>query len=177
LISNAPEIEVLANTVEDNGGVYFVPAFSGLFAPHWRSDARGVIAGLTRFANKGHIARAVLEASAYQTRDIVKAMNKDSGVELRKLKVDGGMVGNELLMQFQSDILGVPVVRPEVSETTALGAAYAAGLAVGYWSGLDELRENWAEDKSWQPCLAQEIRERYCREWEKAVGKTFNWVE
>jgi glycerol kinase len=177
LISNAPEIEALANTVEDNGGVYFVPAFSGLFAPYWRSDARGVIAGLTRFVNKGHIARAVLEASAYQTLDIVEAMNKDSGVELSKLKVDGGMVGNELLMQFQSDILGVPVVRPNVSETTALGAAYAAGLAVGFWSDLDELRENWTEDKSWQPSMAMEIRKRYCREWKKAVEKTFNWVE
>ena len=136
LISSAPEIEELAETVEDNGGAYFVPAFSGLFAPYWRSDARGVIVGLTRFVNKGHLARAVLEASAYQTRDIVEAMNKDSGVELTKLKVDGGMVGNEMLMQFQSDILDVPVIRPKVSETTALGAAYAAGLAVGFWSGL-----------------------------------------
>ncbi|MCP5037337.1 MAG: glycerol kinase, partial [Rhodobacteraceae bacterium] len=144
LISEAPEIETLAATVEDNGGTYFVPAFSGLFAPFWRSDARGVIVGLTRYVNKGHIARAVLEASAYQTRDIVEAMNKDSGVELTRLKVDGGMVGNELLMQFQSDILGVPVIRPKVSETTALGAAYAAGMAVEFWSGRKELRKNWA---------------------------------
>ena len=177
LISSAPEIEDLAKTVEDNGGAYFVPAFSGLFAPYWRSDARGVIAGLTRFVNKGHIARAVLEASAYQTRDIVEAMNKDSGVELTKLKVDGGMVGNELLMQFQSDILNVPVIRPKVSETTALGAAYAAGLAVGFWQGLDELRRNWEEDKTWQPAVNSEIRENYYREWKKAVDRTFNWLD
>jgi glycerol kinase len=177
LISSAPEIEDLAKTVEDNGGAYFVPAFSGLFAPYWRSDARGVIAGLTRFVNKGHIARAVLEASAYQTRDIVEAMNKDSGVELSKLKVDGGMVVNELLMQFQSDILNVPVIRPKVSETTALGAAYAAGLAVGFWQGLDELRRNWEEDKTWQPAVNSEIRENYYREWKKAVDRTFNWLD
>ena len=177
LISSAPEIETLAKTVEDNGGAYFVPAFSGLFAPYWRSDARGVIVGLTRFVNKGHIARAVLEATAYQTRDIVEAMNKDSGVELTKLKVDGGMVGNELLMQFQSDILTVPVVRPRVSETTALGAAYVAGLAVGFWVGLDELRRNWEEDKTWQPTVDSEVREKYYREWKKAVDRTFNWVE
>jgi glycerol kinase len=177
LISSAPEIETLAKTVEDNGGAYFVPAFSGLFAPYWRSDARGVIVGLTRFVNKGHIARAVLEATAYQTRDIVEAMNKDSGVELTKLKVDGGMVGNELLMQFQSDILTVPVVRPRVSETTALGAAYVAGLAVGFWVGLDELRRNWEEDKTWQPTADSEVIEKYYREWKKAVDRTFNWVE
>ena len=177
LISSAPEIETLAKTVEDNGGAYFVPAFSGLFAPYWRSDARGVIVGLTRFVNKGHIARAVLEATAYQTRDIVEAMNKDSGVELTKLKVDGGMVGNELLMQFQSDILTVPVVRPRVSETTALGAAYVAGLAVGFWVGLDELRRNWKEDKTWQPTGDSEVIEKYYREWKKAVDRTFNWVE
>jgi glycerol kinase len=177
LISSAPEIETLAKTVEDNGGAYFVPAFSGLFAPYWRSDARGVIVGLTRFVNKGHIARAVLEATAYQTRDIVEAMNKDSGVELTKLKVDGGMVGNELLMQFQSDILTVPVVRPRVSETTALGAAYVAGLAVGFWVGLDELRRNWEEDKTWQPTGDSEVIEKYYREWKKAVDRTFNWVE
>jgi glycerol kinase len=177
LISSAPEIETLAKTVEDNGGAYFVPAFSGLFAPYWRSDARGVIVGLTRYVNKGHIARAVLEATAYQTRDIVEAMNKDSGVELTKLKVDGGMVGNELLMQFQSDILTVPVVRPRVSETTALGAAYVAGLAVGFWQGLDELRRNWEEDKTWQPAVDSEVREKYYREWKKAVDRTFNWVE
>ena len=177
LISSAPEIETLAKTVEDNGGAYFVPAFSGLFAPYWRSDARGVIVGLTRFVNKGHIARAVLEATAYQTRDIVEAINKDSGVELTKLKVDGGMVGNELLMQFQSDILTVPVVRPRVSETTALGAAYVAGLAVGFWVGLDELRRNWKEDKTWQPTGDSEVIEKYYREWKKAVDRTFNWVE
>ena len=177
LISDAPEIEKLAATAEDNGGAYFVPAFSGLFAPYWRSDARGVIVGLTRYVNKGHIARAVLEASAYQTRDIVEAMNKDSGVELSRLKVDGGMVGNELLMQFQSDILGVPVIRPKVSETTALGAAYAAGLAVGFWSGAEELRKNWAEDKTFHPAMESAIRETYCRQWKKAVERTFNWVD
>ena len=177
LITSASEIENLAKTVEDNGGVYFVPAFSGLFAPYWRSDARGVITGLTRFVNKGHIARAVLEASAYQTLDIVEAMNKDSGIELTKLKVDGGMVGNELLMQFQSDILNVPVVRPRVSETTALGAAYSAGLAVGFWEGLDDLRRNWEEDKTWHPTVASEIMEKHYREWKKAVDRTFNWVE
>jgi len=177
LISSAPEIETLAQTVEDNGGAYFVPAFSGLFAPYWRSDARGAIVGLTRYVNKGHLARAVLEASAYQTCDIVNAMNKDSGVQLSRLKVDGGMVTNEVLMQFQSDILDVPVIRPKVSETTALGAAYAAGLAVGFWSGLDELRQNWAEDKTWHPAMAPAVREKYYREWKKAVDRTFNWVD
>ena len=177
LISRAPEIETLAQTVADNGGAYFVPAFSGLFAPYWRSDARGVIVGLTRYVNKGHIARAVLEASAYQTRDIVDAMNKDSGVALSRLKVDGGMVANEVLMQFQSDMLNVPVIRPQVAETTALGAAYAAGLAVGFWSGLDELRQNWAEDKTWHPSMASAVREKYYREWKKAVDRTFDWVE
>ncbi|MFC1879960.1 glycerol kinase GlpK [Thermodesulfobacteriota bacterium] len=177
MISSAPEIEALAQTVEDNGGAYFVPAFSGLFAPYWRSDARGAIVGLTRYVNKGHLARAVLEASAYQTRDIVDAMNKDSGVELSRLKVDGGMVANEVLMQFQSDMLNVPVIRPQVSETTALGAAYAAGLAVGFWSGLDELRQNWAEDKTWHPAMAPAVREKYYREWKKAVDRTFNWMD
>jgi glycerol kinase len=177
LISSAPEIEELAKTAEDNGGAYFVPAFSGLFAPYWRSDARGVIVGLTRFVNKGHIARAVLEASAYQTRDIVKAMNKDSGVALKKLKVDGGMVGNELLMQFQSDILDVPVIRPKVSETTALGAAYAAGMAVGFWSGVEDLRQNWAEDKTFHPAMESTVRESYYRQWKKAVDRTFDWVD
>jgi len=176
MISNAPEIEKLASTVKDNGGTYFVPAFSGLFAPYWRSDARGVIVGLTRYVKKGHLARAVLEATAYQTRDIVEAMNKDSGVELSKLKVDGGMVTNELLMQFQSDILNVPVVRPKVSETTALGAAYAAGLAVGFWSGLDELRKNWVKDKTWQPAMGLPLRNKYYGQWQKAVERTFNWV-
>ena len=177
LISSAPEIETLAQTVEDNGGAYFVPAFSGLFAPYWRSDARGVIVGLTRYVNRGHIARAVLEASAYQTCDIVNAMNKDSGVQLSRLKVDGGMVANEVLMQFQSDMLNVPVIRPKVAETTALGAAYAAGLAVGFWSGLDELRQNWAEDKTWHPAMKTAVREKYYQEWKKAVDRTFNWLD
>ena len=149
LIGSAPEIEALARTVDDNGGAYIVPAFSGLFAPYWRADARGAIVGLTRFVNKGHLARAALEAAAYQTRDIVEAMNRDSGVALHKLKVDGGMVANDLLMQIQADILDVPVIRPQVTETTALGAAYAAGLAVGFWSGTDELRRNWKEDRTW----------------------------
>jgi len=177
LISAAEEIENLAMTVEDNGGAYFVPAFSGLFAPYWRSDARGVIVGLTRFVNKGHIARAVLESTAYQTRDIVEAMNKDSGVQLSALKVDGGMVANELLMQFQSDILNVPVIRPSVSETTALGAAYAAGLAVGFWIDLEELRQNWAVDRTWHPAMSLKVRKKHCLEWKKAVDRTFNWME
>jgi glycerol kinase len=177
LISSASEVEALARTVTDNGGVYFVPAFSGLFAPYWRSDARGVIAGLTRFAAKGHIARAVLEASAYQTRDIVEAMNKDSGVALSGLKVDGGMVGNELLMQFQSDILGVPVIRPRVTETTALGAAYAAGLGVGYWESLADLRKNWSEDKIWSPGVDDGLRAERYRGWQKAVERSFEWVD
>jgi len=177
LISNAPEVEDLAKTVDDSGGVYFVPAFSGLFAPYWRADARGAIVGLTRFINKGHIARAVLEANAYQTLDIVAAMNKDSGAELKTLKVDGGMVANELLMQFQSDILNVPVIRPSVTETTALGAAYAAGVAIGFWSDLEELRKNWAVDKTWEPQMSTKNRENGIRCWKKAVEKTFNWVE
>jgi glycerol kinase len=177
LIAAASEIEDLALGVEDNGGVYFVPAFSGLFAPYWRADARGVVVGLTRYANKGHLARAVLEANAYQTRDIVDAMDKDSGVKLRKLKVDGGMVSNNLLMQFQSDTLNVPVIRPKVTETTALGAAYAAGLAVGYWSDLEDLRKNWAEDKTWHPAMSPEARENGYQGWKKAVERTFNWVE
>ncbi len=176
LIDEAPEIEALARTVEDNGGAYIVPAFSGLFAPYWRSDARGAIVGLTRFVNKGHLARAVLEATAFQTRDIVDAMNKDSGVALSRLKVDGGMVGNDLLMQFQSDILGVPVIRPTITETTALGAAYAAGMAVGYWSGREELKRNWSEDRTWAPDMAVYSREAACREWHKAVERTFDWV-
>lgn len=176
LISEASQVETLAKTVDDNGGAYFVPAFSGLFAPYWRSDARGIIAGLTRYVHKGHIARAVLEAVAYQTLDIVGAMNRDSGVELSKLKVDGGMVVNELLMQFQSDILNVPVIRPRVSETTALGAAYAAGLAVGFWSDTEELRQNWATDKTWTPCMGSEQREKQYRGWKKAVERTFDWI-
>ncbi|SFR05197.1 glycerol kinase [Lentzea waywayandensis] len=177
IIGSAAEIETLAKTVEDNGGAYFVPAFSGLFAPYWRADARGAVVGLTRFVNKGHLARAVLEATAFQTREVLDAMNADSGVPLTELKVDGGMVANELLMQFQADVLDVPVVRPVVAETTALGAAYAAGLAVGYWSGLDELRANWAEDKRWTPALDSDEREREYRNWKKAVTKSFDWVD
>jgi glycerol kinase len=176
LIDQAPDIEALAQSVEDNGGAYIVPAFSGLFAPYWRSDARGAIVGLTRFVNKGHLARAVLEANAFQTRDIVEAMNKDSGVTLTSLKVDGGMVGNNLLMQFQSDILDVPVIRPAITETTALGAAYAAGLAVDYWSGRDELRRNWSMDRTWEPRMGAEQREKAYRGWQKAVTRTFDWV-
>lgn len=177
IISSAPEIEKLAATVEDNGGAYFVPAFSGLFAPYWRADARGALVGLTRYVNKGHIARAALEATAYQTREVLDAVNADSGVPLTELKVDGGMIANDLLMQFQADILGVPVVRPVVAETTALGAAYAAGLAVGVWSGLDDLRGNWQEDRRWEPKLDEEERERLLRNWKKAVTKTFDWVD
>jgi glycerol kinase len=177
LISSSPEVEDLAKTVEDNGGVYFVPAFSGLFAPYWRGDARGVIAGLTRYVNKGHIARAVLEATAWQTKEVVDAMNADSGVELTSLKVDGGMVHNETLMQFQADVLDVPVIRPTVAETTSLGAAYAAGLAVGFWAEQEDLRENWVEDKRWTPSMDPEQRERDYPLWKKAVTRTFDWVE
>ncbi|MEY2848882.1 MAG: glycerol kinase [Actinomycetota bacterium] len=177
LIDSAPEIEALAKTVDDNGGVYFVPAFSGLFAPYWRPDARGALVGLTRFVNKGHIARAALEATAFQTREVLDAVNADSGVDLTELKVDGGMVANNELMQFQADILNVPVVRPVVAETTALGAAYAAGLAVGFWSDLDELRANWQEDARWTPNLDSDERERLLRNWKKAVTKTFDWVD
>lgn len=177
MIGSAPEVEQVASEVEDNGGAYFVPAFSGLFAPHWRADARGVIAGLTRFVNRGHLARAVLESTAYQTREVAEAMNADSGVDLKALKVDGGMVNNELLMQFQSDILGVSVIRPTVNETTALGAAYAAGLAVGFWSGEKDIRANWAEDKVWEPKMTEQAREQQYHEWQKAVTKTFGWVE
>jgi glycerol kinase len=176
LIGTAPEIEELASSVEDNGGAYFVPAFSGLFAPHWRSDARGAIVGLTRFVNRGHLARAVLEATAFQTREVIEAMNADSGVPLRSLKVDGGMVQNELLMQFQADVLGVPVIRPVVSETTALGAAYAAGLAVGFWGGEEDIRSNWAKDKQWDPLMPEDKREYEYHQWQKAVTKTFDWV-
>ena len=177
LIETSAEVEELARTVEDNGGCYFVPAFSGLFAPYWKGNARGVVAGLTRYVNKGHIARATLEATAWQSRDVVEAMNADSGVEATSLKVDGGMVQNELLMQFQADVLGVPVIRPTVAETTSLGAAYAAGLAVGFWSELEELRENWAKDKQWDPQLDEETRERAYGWWKKAVTRTFDWVE
>ena len=177
LIKTSNEIEELAATVEDNGGVYFVPAFSGLFAPYWKSEARGVIAGLTRYVNKGHIARAVLEATAWQTREVLDAMNADSGVDLTALKVDGGMVYDELLMQFQSDVLGVPVIRPKVAETTALGAAYAAGLAVGFWNAVEDLRANWVKDKEWQPKMDEAEREKEYRFWKKAVTRTFDWVE
>ncbi len=177
MIENSKDIEPLARTVEDNGGIYFVPAFSGLFAPYWRSDARGVIVGLTRYINRGHIARAALEATAFQTREVLDAMNKDSGVPLTALKVDGGMVYNELLMQFQADILGVPVIRPKVAETTSLGAAYAAGLAVGFWSNFDELRANWGKDAEWHPKMAAEEREKLYAGWKKAVERTFGWVE
>ncbi|HZZ48514.1 MAG TPA: glycerol kinase GlpK [Pseudonocardia sp.] len=176
IISNASEIEGLARSVDDNGGAYFVPAFSGLFAPHWRSDARGAIVGLTRYVNKGHLARAVLEATAFQTREVLDAMNADSGVDLTELKVDGGMVVNELLMQFQADVLGVPVIRPVVNETTALGAAYAAGLAVGFWSDTGEITKNWAKDKQWEPSMAEDERERLYKQWNKAVTRTFDWV-
>ena len=177
MISSAPEIEELAKTVEDNGGCYFVPAFSGLFAPYWKSSARGVIAGLTRYVNAGHIARAVLEATAWQTKEVVDAMNADSGVALKELKVDGGMVGNELLMQFQADTLGVPVIRPKVAETTALGAAYAAGLAVGFWKEVDDLRTNWLEDKRWNAAMDSAEVEKEYGYWKKAVTRTFDWVE
>ncbi|HEY8236165.1 MAG TPA: FGGY-family carbohydrate kinase, partial [Gaiellaceae bacterium] len=177
LISSAPEIEDLAKTVDDNGGVYFVPAFSGLFAPYWRGDARGVIAGLTRYVNKGHIARATLEATAWQSKEVVEAMNTDSGVDLTSLKVDGGMVQNELLMQFQADVLDVPVIRPTVAETTSLGAAYAAGLAVGFWSEVEDLRANWGKDKEWQPQMDPAERDKEYALWKKAVTRTFDWVD
>ncbi len=170
-------IEDYARSVPDSGGIYFVPAFSGLFAPYWRLDARGVIVGLTRYITKAHICRAALEATAYQTREVLDAMEKDSGVRLTALKVDGGMVFNELLMQFQADILGVPVIRPVVAETTALGAAYAAGLAVGFWESEDDLRKNWAVDKVWEPKMDPETRERLYKGWLKAVERTFGWVE
>ncbi|MBI3340509.1 MAG: glycerol kinase GlpK [Chloroflexi bacterium] len=177
LIRQSSDIEALAQTVEDNGGVYFVPAFSGLFAPYWRSEARGVIVGLTRYVNKGHIARAALEATAFQTREVLDAMEKDSGVKLTALKADGGMVFNELLMQFQSDVLNVPVVRPKVTETTALGAAYAAGLAAGFWKDFDELRANWGRGKEWSPKMDSASRERLYLTWKKAVTRTFDWAE
>ena len=177
IISSAPEAEDLAKGVDDNGGAYFVPAFSGLFAPHWRSDARGALVGMTRFVNKGHIARAALESTAFQTREVIDAMNADSGVDLTELKVDGGMTANELLMQFQADQLGVPVIRPKVAETTALGAAYAAGIAVGFWSGEQDVIDNWAEDKRWEPQMDEDEREREYRNWKKAVTKPLDWVD
>lgn len=177
IISSAPEVETLASNTPDNGGVYIVPAFSGLFAPYWDSTARGTITGLTRYSNKNHIARAALEAVAYQTADVIKAVNADAGVDLAELKVDGGMVANDTLMQFQADILGVPVVRPEVAETTALGAAYAAGLAVGFWSSQDELSANWQENKRWEPKMDEQERERLLKNWAKAVEKSQAWVD
>ncbi|ERF67646.1 Glycerol kinase [Cutibacterium granulosum] len=177
MFDSAPEIETLATSVEDNGGAYIVPAFSGLFAPYWRPDARGALVGLTRFVNRGHIARAVLEATAYQTREVLDAMNADSGVPLTELKVDGGMTANETLMQFQADQVGVPVIRPVVAETTALGAAYAAGIAVGFWNGEEDVVKNWAEDKRWEPKMDDAERDRLYRNWKKAVTKTFDWVD
>src|ERR671922_1559524 len=177
MIKAAPEVEELAETVDDNGGCYIVPAFSGLFAPYWKSNARGVIAGLTRYVNKGHLARAVLEATAWQTREVLDAMEQDSGVTLKALKVDGGMVYNNTLMQFQSDVLGVPVIRPKVAETTSLGAAYAAGLATGFWSEVEDLRENWVEDKRWEPQMDAAARDEAYRYWKKAVERTFDWLE
>ena len=177
MFDSAPEVEELANTVTDNGGAYVVPAFSGLFAPYWRADARGAIVGLTRYVNRGHIARAVLEATAFQTREVLDAMEADSGVKLAELKVDGGMTQNETLMQFQADMVGVPVVRPVVAETTALGAAYAAGIAVGFWSGEQDVIDNWAEDKRWVPEMDEAERGRLYRNWKKAVTKTFNWMD
>lgn len=177
MVGTASEIETLANTVEDTGGIYFVPAFSGLYAPYWRSDARGVIAGMTRYTHRGHIARAALEATAYQTREVLDAMEKDSQVKLLTLNVDGGMVVNSLLMQFQADILNVPVIRPVVSETTSLGAAYAAGLAVGFWKNIDSLRKNWHEGQRWSPAMSEEMRSEKFTGWKKAVTRTFDWVE
>ena len=177
LIEESSDIEALARTVNDNGGAYFVPAFSGLYAPYWRDDARGVITGLTRYVNKGHIARSVLEATAFQVREVVDAMAKDSGISLDVLRADGGMVVNDLLMQFQSDILAKPVVRPMVKETTALGAAYAAGLAVSFFQDTDELVANWAADQRWEPQMDEESRERLYHFWKKAVTRSFNWVE
>jgi len=176
LIRTSAEVEALARTVADNGGVYFVPAFAGLFAPHWRSDARGVVAGLTGYANKGHLARAALESTAYQTRDVLGAMQRDSGVPLKSLRVDGGMAANDLLMQFQADILGIPVVRPRVTETTALGAAYAAGLAVGFWKSFADLRANWRQDRTWNPTMDPPSRDRLHREWLKAVDRSLGWA-
>lgn len=177
IIQQSDQVEELARTVEDNGDIYFVPAFSGLFAPHWRSDARGVIVGMTRFINAGHIARASLEATAFQTREVLEAMNKDSGVPLTHLKVDGGMVKNNLLMQFQSDILQLPVIRPKISETTALGAAYAAGLAVGFWKNQEELLQYWQQDYLWSPKLGRVESEKLFQKWKKAVNRSLDWIE
>jgi glycerol kinase len=177
LISTAAEVERLAGEVEDAGGTYFVPAFSGLFAPYWDMYARGAIVGLTRYVDRRHLARATLESICYQSRDVAEAMETDSGIELRTLKVDGGATRNDLLMQLQADILGKPVVRPTVSETTALGAAYAAGLAVGFWKNLEELRSNWQVDRVWEPAWSEDRREEGYRQWKKAVERTRAWVE
>jgi glycerol kinase len=177
IIKSADEIETLAASVEDNGGAYIVPAFSGLFAPYWRSDARGVITGLTRYVTKAHLARAVLEATSWQTREVVDAMYQDSGVEITTLKVDGGMTVNNLLMQHQADVLNVPVVRPKVAETTCLGAAYAAGLATGVWPDLDTLKAHWKKDREWTPTMTEQTREREYRRWKKAVERSFGWHE
>ncbi len=176
IIETSSDVERLAREAEDNGDVYFVPAFSGLYAPHWKESARGVIVGLTRYANRNHIARAALEATAYQTREVLEAMERDSGIAIKELRSDGGMVANEFLMQFQSDILDVPVVRPKISETTALGAAYVAGLAVGYWSGAQELRRNWAEDKRWVSGMEEKERSELYASWQKAVTRSFDWI-
>jgi len=177
MIKKSSDIEALARTVEDNGGVYFVPAFSGLFAPYWQGNARGVIAGLTRYANKGHIARAVLEATAFQTREVVEAMEKDSGIALDQLRTDGGMIENDLLMQFQADILAKPVVRPVMKETTALGAAYAAGLAVGFFKDVHDLCANWSVDKTWKPRMEEKKRNEMYRLWKKAISKSLDWID
>ena len=177
IIDHASDVERLALSVDDNGGAYIVPAFSGLFAPYWRPDARGAIVGLTRFVNKAHLARAALESTAFQTREVLDAVNADTGIPLEELKVDGGMIENGLLMQFQADILGVPVVRPVVAETTALGAAYAAGLAVGFWKDTDELEKKWQEEKRWEPQIDDDQREQLLATWKKAVTKTFDWTE
>jgi glycerol kinase len=176
IIRSSSEIEALANSVPDNGDVYFVPAFSGLYAPHWRADARGIIAGLTQFATAGHVARAALEAVAYQTMDVVRAMEQDSGIAMRSLRVDGGMIVNQTLMRFQADMLNVPLVRPRVLETTALGAAYASGLAVGYWNGLDDLRANWEVAETWEPAMNTGHRDTLARSWSKAVERSMGWT-
>ena len=177
IIKHSPDIEKLAKEVEDNGGCYFVPAFSGLYAPYWKQDARGVLVGLTRYINKSHIARAALEATAFQTWEVLEAMEKDAGISITSLRVDGGMVVNQLLMQFQSDILGEEVICPKIIETTALGAAYAAGLAVGYWENLDDLRKNWAIAYTWKPNMESSKREKMRQQWKKAVTKSFDWSE
>jgi glycerol kinase len=177
IIGSSAEIETLARQAQDNGGVYVVPAFSGLYAPRWQAKARGAILGLTGFADRRHIARAALEAVAFQTREITDAMSRDCGIPIAELRVDGGMTVNELLMQFQADILGAPVVRPKVFETTALGAAYAAGLAVGYWRSTDDIRENWAEAKRWTPAMSDEDRERRLASWNKAVERSLDWLD